>query len=82
MASDQPAPPGSWKHRRRIIYATLIYCAVAVPVLVERHPDSALAAQAVLALIGLAATVIGTYVFGATWDDWNARRASKAGDGV
>lgn len=74
MADPAPLPPGTWKHRRRIIYGTLVYCAVAVPWLVERHEDSAMATQVVLALIGLAGAVIGTYVGGAVWDDLNARK--------
>ena len=71
--SDNPVPPGTWTKRRRIIHATLIYCAVAVPAFTVWRPDSTLVAQVVLALIGLAASVIGAYVFGATWDDKNAR---------
>lgn len=74
MAADQPVPAGTWTRRRRIIHGTLIYCAVMVPLLTERHPDSTLVAQTVIALIGLAATVIGSYVFGAVWDDKNARQ--------
>jgi len=31
--------------------------------------------QVVLALIALAGGVIGSYVFGATWDDKNARNS-------
>jgi hypothetical protein len=72
--ADSPTPPGVWTKRRRIIHATLIYCAVAVPAFTVWRPDSTLVAQVVLALIGLAASVIGAYVFGATWDDKNARR--------
>ena len=41
--------------------------------LTERHPDSPLVSQVVLGLIALAGGVIGSYVFGATWDDANAR---------
>lgn len=73
MASE-PAPPGTWKHRRRIIYATLVYCAAAVIWMIERHPESSLVAQVAIALVGLAGAVIGSYVFGAVWDDLNARK--------
>lgn len=74
MATDQATPPGTWKIRRRLIFATLAYCAVMVPWLVERHPDSALVSQVVIALVGLAGAVLGSYVFGAVWDDANARK--------
>jgi hypothetical protein len=74
-ADPGPTPPGTWKHRRRIIHATLIYCAVAVPGFTVWRPESALVAQVVMALIGLATTVIVTYALGAVWDDKNARKA-------
>lgn len=72
-----PVPPGSWKYRRRIIHAVLTYCALAVAGLTVRYPESALVAQTVIALIGLAGGVIGSYVFGAVWDDANARKAGE-----
>ena len=77
--TDTPAvsPPGSWRYRRRIIHCTLVYCAVAVPALTVWRPDAPLVAQIVMALIGLATTVIVTYAIGAAWDDKNARKASQ-----
>jgi hypothetical protein len=73
---SDPAPaPVSWRHRRRIIYGTLIYCGVAVPALTVWRPEAPLVAQVVMALIGLATTVITVYVLGAAWDDKNARSA-------
>lgn len=75
MTDPAVSPPGSWRFRRRIIHATLIYCAVVVPALVVWRPDSPLVSQVVLALVGLAGATIGSYVFGAVWDDHNARRA-------
>jgi hypothetical protein len=77
MADDKPVPPGTWTRRRRRIDWTLAYCAVAVVWLVERHGESAMAVQVVMALIGLAGAVLGSYVFGATWDDKNARSAGQ-----
>ena len=78
MSDDKGrTPPGTWTRRRRIIYATLLFCAAMVVVLTERHPNAPLVAQTVLALIGLAGAVIGSYVFGAVWDDKNARSAGQ-----
>ena len=76
--SNPPAvtPPGSWRFRRRIIHWTLLYCAVVAPGLTIWRPDAPLVAQVVLALIGLATTVITVYVLGAAWDDKNARKAA------
>jgi len=74
--SAAPTPPGSWRFRRRIIHWVLIYCAVAVPGLMIWRPDAPLVAQVVMALIGLATTVVVTYVIGAVIDDKNARSAA------
>lgn len=74
--SDAPAKPipNDWRRRRRVIHAVLIYCAGAVAYLVIFGTDTALHQQIGLALIGLAATTVGSYVFGATWDDHNVRK--------
>jgi uncharacterized membrane protein YuzA (DUF378 family) len=77
MPADDRVPAGTWTRRRRIIYATLTFCAVMVVLLTERHPDSPFVSQTILALIGLAGAVIGSYVFGAVWDDKNARSAGQ-----
>ena len=75
MPVDNRTPPGTWTKRRRRIDLTLIFCAGLIAWLSERHPDSAMTTQVVLALIALAGGVIGSYVFGATWDDKNARNS-------
>ena len=72
-----PVPPGTWKFRRRIIHWTLIYCAATVPALVVWRPDAPLVAQVAMALIGLATTVVVSYVAGAVIDDNNARKAQS-----
>jgi|TARA_A100001391_G_scaffold44812_4_gene26285 DMSO reductase anchor subunit len=70
-----------WKRRRRIIYAALIFCALEVAYLTVLGTDSALNATIVTSLILLAGSIIGTYVFGAVWDDLNARKLGGGGDG-
>lgn len=59
----------SWYLRRKIVFGTLYYCAVAVAYLVLFGEDTALNAQLAIALTGLAGMVIGSYVFGAVWED-------------
>lgn len=77
-----------WKHRRRIIYATLIFCAIEVAYLTVRGSDTSLNQAIVTSVVLLAAAVIGSYVFGATWDDSNKRKVtslvppSVRGDGM
>lgn len=61
----------SWKKRHRIIVATLIFCAINISYIVWRGNESEVHEVAIVMLIGLAGSVIGSYVFGAVWDDKN-----------
>ena len=61
----------SWKIRRSIIIATLIFCAVVIFKIVWSGADSPTAQVALYGAFGLVGTVIGSYVFGAVWDDNN-----------
>lgn len=67
-------PP--WKLRRRIINLTLLFCAGIVIWLVIDGRDTNLAAATVNAAFLLAGMVIGSYVFGAAWDDRNVMKAT------
>lgn len=61
---------GTWKNRRRVIFSTLLYCAGMVGYLAIRGEDTSLNGDIASGLIILAGTVIGSYVFGAVWDDY------------
>lgn len=61
----------SWKIRRRIIHATLIFCAFCVLWIMVRGDDRAVNEVIVMCAFGLAFAVIGSYIFGAVWDDKN-----------
>jgi hypothetical protein len=65
----------SWKIRRRIIVATLIFCALVVIALTGATMflgvDTALAGTIALGCFGLAGSTVGSYIFGAAWDDKN-----------
>lgn len=70
-------PP--WKHRRRIVYGTLGFCAGSIVYLmVYGQADSRLHETIAYGLIGTAIAVIGSYVFGATWDDRNVMKTLGA----
>ena len=58
-----------WLIRRRIVNLTLLFCAVCVVWLIDRGQDTDLHKAIANGLILLAGSVIGSYVFGATWDD-------------
>lgn len=61
--------PGTWTNRRRVIFGTLLYCAAAIAYLIFRGEDTRLHQDIASGLILLAASVVGSYVFGAVWDD-------------
>lgn len=65
-------PP--WKVRRRIVYATLIFCALTVAYIVLDGRDSRLYETIAVACFGLAGMVIMAFVFGAILDDANVMR--------
>lgn len=69
--------PPSWKLRRRIIYGTLFFCAGEVLYLTVWGSDTDLHSTIANGLILLAASVIGSYVFGAVWDDRNYMAMTK-----
>jgi hypothetical protein len=68
-STEEQADPDRWRHRRRIVYGTLIYCAVIVAYLGIWAEETALRTQVALGLLGLAGMVIGSYIAGAVWDD-------------
>ena len=77
-SSSQVPPSGDrWKHRRRLVYAALIYCAAMVAWLGVVAEPSSLREQLALALVALAGAVIGAYVFGAAWDDKNMLKGGR-----
>jgi hypothetical protein len=61
---------GKWEHRRRIIYGTLIFCAICIIyLLLFGKGDNRLQETIAESAFFLAGGVIGSYVFGAVWDD-------------
>lgn len=76
--------PNNWENRRKIVFRCLSLCAVLITMIVavfligalysmvKNQPvDAAVASilsTAIYALVGLASAVIGSYVFGATFD--------------
>ncbi len=66
-------PP--WTIRRRIVHATLIFCAACVAFLLWKGEDSALNQAIANGAFLLAGSVIGAFVFGAVWDDKNVMSA-------
>lgn len=63
----------SWKMRRRVIVGTLFFCATSVAYLIGFGSDSELNQAIANGLILLCGSTIGSYIFGATWDDKNSK---------
>ena len=63
----------SWKVRRRIIHLTLLFCAGCVLYAMAwgDATRSSVLEIIVMCSFGLAFAVIGSYIFGAVWDDKN-----------
>lgn len=59
----------SWTIRRRIIVSTLVWCGGMVTYLAIWGRDINLSEAAINGCLLLMASVIGSYVFGAVWED-------------
>jgi hypothetical protein len=71
---------GTWRVRRRIIHATLLFCAGQIAFLTFWGADTRLNETLAVGSFALAGSVIGAYVFGAAWEDISARRTDTYGD--
>jgi hypothetical protein len=69
----------SWRIRRRIIFATLFFCAGEIIYLTAWGKDTGLSSTLANGAWILAGSVIGAYVFGAVWDDGNVLSAMSRG---
>lgn len=67
----------SWKVRRSLVVLTLLFCAVVISKIVYSEWDSTTAQVALFGAFGLAFATIGSYVFGAIWDDSNFMKRLK-----
>jgi hypothetical protein len=62
----------SWKIRRRVVVATIGFCMGCIVYLMVRgEADSRLHETIAMGVIGLFISTVGSYVFGAAWDDKN-----------
>lgn len=59
-----------WSFRRRVVITTLLFCAgVVVKVAVWGQNSESIGEALVTMAFGLAGAVIGSYIFGAVWND-------------
>jgi len=70
-AEKRNGPTATWKIRRTIIHTTLTYCAFWIGYVLMMDKPTSVHETIAVALVGLAISVIGSYIFGAVWDDKN-----------
>lgn len=71
----------SWKVRRRIIVATLVFCAGEIIYLTGWGKDHELSRTIANGILLLAGSTIGSYIFGAVWDSRNVMTTFAGDDG-
>lgn len=64
----------NWKIRRIVMFLALIYIGGHVSWIIFRGADTAVNQQLGLALVAAGVAIIGSYVFGAVWDDNDKRK--------
>jgi hypothetical protein len=69
---------GSWTIRRRYLFANTAFNMLVVLLALLFRPDSSVAESAVTMAFVSQAMSLGSYVFGAIWDDKNIREAQNA----
>jgi hypothetical protein len=72
------ATSDNWKKRRRIMHWALLFIGANLVYLQKFAPDDALHQQLGIGFIGAGTAIIGSYVFGAVWDEKNKRDALQA----
>lgn len=72
MENDRNEGKAPWRLRRRIILSTLVFCAMCIAyIMVWGEHDSRVHETIIIGSFGTGTAVIGSYVFGAIWDDKN-----------
>jgi hypothetical protein len=78
MAVNPRNDEGTWGVRRIIIITTLALCAfVVLRFTLFRADDTEVNSTLVMGAFTLAGAVIGSYVFGAVWDDIEVRKERR-----
>ena len=68
-----PQVPGSWAKRRRLMWAVTVFCMAAISYVLRNDMDSGPADTTVTMSFVCLISIVGSYVFGAAWDDSKAR---------
>lgn len=63
-----------WKIRRTVVICVLFFCAFCVLWIMFDNKDRSIYEVIVVSSFGLAFSTIGSYIFGAVWDDANVMK--------
>lgn len=73
---------GSWKYRRRFLWIINIFCMYCVAYIMHKGLDNPTAVIIVEGSFFCMITTMGSYVFGATWQDINFCKTREGKDGI
>ena len=68
-----PDEKDTWRYRRRFMLAAVSFCMAVVVYVLWKGTEGAVAETAISMSFICLISIVGSYVFGATWDDKNAR---------
>lgn len=68
-------PNGSWKIRRRFMFITSAFCMGVVSYCLYKDLTSVVAESAVTMAFFTLTSIVGSYVFGAVWEDSKIRES-------
>lgn len=68
---DTVKEPDMWRKRRLIMIAVLIFCFLCIGYILIRGVDTVTAQTTVSMSFMTIISIVGSYVFGATWEDIN-----------
>lgn len=66
---DKPAVKPSWKNRRRMMWSAVAFCMLCIAWVLYKNLDSGPAEAAITMGFLTIGGIIGSYVFGAAWQD-------------
>ena len=69
VSNDQNKPGFSWKWRRRMVWLVCLFCMGEIGYIIWRGGGDPVHTAALTPLSLLLGSVVGSYVFGAVWDD-------------
>ncbi|MRG53986.1 hypothetical protein GF108_00100 [Phyllobacterium sp. SYP-B3895] len=71
--------PDAWCVRRSLVIGTILWCGGIVTYITFAGGESSLRETVAVGALTLAGSTLGSYVFGAIWDDQNKRRFGVGG---